>query len=35
LSEGEQEQLTELLRRIARDQRISGQSMPGIPPRRR
>jgi DNA-binding MarR family transcriptional regulator len=35
LSEGEQEQLTMLLRRIARDQRITGQSLPGIPPRRR
>ena len=35
LTESEQEQLTELLRRIARDQRISGQSLPGIPPRRR
>jgi len=35
LSASEQEQLTELLRRIARDQRITGQSLPGIPPRRR
>jgi DNA-binding MarR family transcriptional regulator len=35
LSKSEQEQLTELLRRIARDQGISWQSMPGIPPRRR
>jgi DNA-binding MarR family transcriptional regulator len=35
LSESEQEQLTELLRRIARDQDITGQSLPGIPPRRR
>jgi DNA-binding MarR family transcriptional regulator len=35
LSEREQEQLTELLRRIARDQGIAGQSLPGIPPRRR
>jgi DNA-binding MarR family transcriptional regulator len=35
LSEIEQEQLTELLRRIARDQGITGQSLPGIPPRRR
>jgi DNA-binding MarR family transcriptional regulator len=35
LSESEQEQLTELLRRIARDQRITGESLPGIPPRRR
>jgi DNA-binding MarR family transcriptional regulator len=35
LSESEQEQLTELLHRIARDQRITGQSLPGIPPRRR
>jgi len=35
LSESEQEQLTELLRRIARDQGITGQSLPGIPPRRR
>lgn len=34
LSEKEQEQLTELLRRIARDQGITGQSLPGIPPRR-
>jgi DNA-binding MarR family transcriptional regulator len=35
LSESEQEQLTQLLRRIARDQRISGESLPGIRPRRR
>src|SRR5215469_4759147 len=35
LNKGEQEQLTELLRRIADDQGISGQSLPGIPPRRR
>jgi DNA-binding MarR family transcriptional regulator len=35
LSETEQEQLTELLRRIARDQGVSDQSLPGIPPRRR
>lgn len=35
LSQSEQEQLTEMLRRIARDQGISGQSLPGIPPRRR
>jgi DNA-binding MarR family transcriptional regulator len=35
LSEAEQEQLTELLRRIARDQRITGENLPGIPPRRR
>jgi DNA-binding MarR family transcriptional regulator len=35
LSETEQEQLTELLRRIARDQGITDQSLPGIPPRRR
>lgn len=35
LSETEQEQLTELLGRIARDQGITGQSLPGIPPRRR
>jgi len=35
LSESEQEQLTELLGRIARDQGITGQSLPGIPPRRR
>jgi len=34
LSESEQQQLTELLRRIARDQGITGQSLPGIPPRR-
>jgi DNA-binding MarR family transcriptional regulator len=35
LSETEQVQLTELLRRIARDQGVSDQSLPGIPPRRR
>jgi DNA-binding MarR family transcriptional regulator len=35
LSESEQRQLTQLLRRIARDQGITGQSLPGIPPRRR
>jgi DNA-binding MarR family transcriptional regulator len=35
LTESEREQLTELLRRIARDQNIAGQSLPGIPPRRR
>lgn len=35
LSEIEQDQLTELLRRLARDQGITGQSLPGIPPRRR
>jgi DNA-binding MarR family transcriptional regulator len=35
LSSGEQEHLTELLRRLARDLGISGQSLPGIPPRRR
>jgi DNA-binding MarR family transcriptional regulator len=35
LSATEQEQLTELLRRIARDQDITDQSLPGIPPRRR
>jgi DNA-binding MarR family transcriptional regulator len=34
LSETEQDQLTELLRRIARDQGITDQSLPGIPPRR-
>lgn len=34
LSQSEQEQLTELLRRIARDQGITGQSLPGIGPRR-
>ena len=33
LSKSEQEQLTELLRRIARDQGITEQSLPGIPPR--
>jgi DNA-binding MarR family transcriptional regulator len=35
LSESEQEQLTDLLRRIASDQGITGQSLPGIPPRHR
>jgi DNA-binding MarR family transcriptional regulator len=35
LSESEQEQLTALLRRLARDLGITGQSLPGIPPRRR
>jgi DNA-binding MarR family transcriptional regulator len=35
LSDSEQKQLTEMLRRIARDQGITGQSLPGIPPRRR
>jgi DNA-binding MarR family transcriptional regulator len=35
LSHGEQEQLTDLLRRIADDQGITGQSLPGVPPRRR
>jgi len=35
LSESEQEQLTQLLRRIARDQGITGESLPGIPPHRR
>jgi DNA-binding MarR family transcriptional regulator len=35
LSESEQKQLTQLLRRIAREQGISGESLPGIPPRRR
>jgi DNA-binding MarR family transcriptional regulator len=35
LSESEQKQLTALLGRIARDQGISGPSLPGIPPRRR
>jgi DNA-binding MarR family transcriptional regulator len=35
LSETEQEQLTELLCRIARDQGIADQNLPGIPPRRR
>lgn len=35
LSESEQNQLTQLLRRIARDQGITGESLPGIPPRRR
>ena len=33
LSETEKEQLTEMLRRIASDQGITGQSLPGIPPR--
>jgi DNA-binding MarR family transcriptional regulator len=35
LSQSEQNQLTELLGRIARDQGITGQSLPGVPPRRR
>ncbi|HUB41256.1 MAG TPA: MarR family transcriptional regulator [Streptosporangiaceae bacterium] len=35
LSETEQGQLTELLRRIASDQHLAGESLPGIPPRRR
>jgi DNA-binding MarR family transcriptional regulator len=35
LSESEQELLTDMLRRLARDQNITGQSLPGIPPRRR
>jgi DNA-binding MarR family transcriptional regulator len=35
LSESEQEQLTEMLRRIARDQGVTGQHLPGIPPHRR
>ena len=35
LSETEQEQLTELLRRIAQDQGITDHNLPGIPPRRR
>jgi len=35
LSQSEQDQLTELLRRIAHDQGITGISLPGIPPRRR
>jgi type II secretory pathway component PulM len=35
LSESEQEQLTRLLRRIARDQGITGERLPGIRPRRR
>jgi DNA-binding MarR family transcriptional regulator len=35
LSETEQEQLTELLRRIAVDQDITGQGLPGMPPHRR
>src|SRR5215472_196105 len=33
LSHSEQRQLTELLSRIARDQGITGESLPGIPPR--
>jgi len=35
LSESEQEQLTQLLGRIARDQGIAGESLPGLRPRRR
>ena len=35
LSESEQKQLTQLLGRIARDQGIAGESMPGLRPRRR
>jgi DNA-binding MarR family transcriptional regulator len=35
LSENEQEQLTDMLRRIASDQGITGQGLPGIPPRHR
>lgn len=35
LTESEQNQLTQLLRRIARDQGISEDSLPGIPPGRR
>jgi DNA-binding MarR family transcriptional regulator len=35
LNETEQQQLTELLRRIALDQGITGQTLPGIPPVRR
>lgn len=35
LTHSEQQQLTEMLGRIASDQGISGQSLPGIPPRRR
>ena len=35
LSRSEQDQLTELLGRIARDQGITAQGLPGIPPRRR
>jgi len=35
LSEAEQEQLTGLLRRIARDLGITDHDLPGIPPRRR
>jgi DNA-binding MarR family transcriptional regulator len=35
LSEREKEQLTDLLHRIAHDQGVTGQSLPGIPPRRR
>jgi DNA-binding MarR family transcriptional regulator len=34
LSDSEQGQLTDMLRRIARDQGIAAQSLPGIPPRR-
>lgn len=35
LSAGEQDQLTTLLRRLAREQGITEQSLPGVPPRRR
>jgi DNA-binding MarR family transcriptional regulator len=35
LSESEQQQLTQLLGRIARDQGIAGESLPGLRPRRR
>jgi DNA-binding MarR family transcriptional regulator len=35
LSRSEQEQLTQLLGRIARDQGIAGDSLPGLRPRRR
>jgi DNA-binding MarR family transcriptional regulator len=35
LSDSEREQLTQLLRRIARDQGIAGESLPGVRPRRR
>jgi len=35
LSESEQEQLTQLLGRMARDQGIAGESLPGLRPRRR
>jgi DNA-binding MarR family transcriptional regulator len=35
LSESEQAQLTQLLGRIARDQGIAGESLPGLRPRRR